>query len=183
MARINLLPWRDELRKQKQREFITIAAGSAFLMLLVILYVHMHINAMIADQESRNRFLEQQIAQVEAKIDEISKLEAEKQRLVARIKVIEQLQRNRPEIVHLFEELVKAVPEGVFFSSVNQSGNTLFINGEAQSNARVSALMRNLEASPWFVNPDLQVIQAKGNDAQAGRTFEMKVQQETPQSE
>jgi len=177
MARINLLPWRAERRKQQQREFLTIAGGSAFVMVLVILYAHIHISGQIDTQTSRNSFLQTQITEVESRIKEITELEKQKAELVSRMKVIERLQRNRPEIVHLFDELVRAVPDGLHLTSIEQEGTILRIKGIAQSNARVSALMRNLDASPYMENPSLDVIQT--GDAAGGRKFSLTITQTT----
>ncbi len=180
MARINLLPWREELRKEKQREFAVAAAGSAFVMAGIILLVHLNISGLISNQNSRNSFMQGQIEIVEAKIKEIRELEKQKQQLISRMKVIEQLQTNRPEIVHVFEEIVKTVPEGLSITSIKQSGSGLAIQGSAQSNARVSAFMRNLEASPWFNNPVLNVIKTDKKKAGRTRSFSMQVKQSTP---
>jgi len=159
MARINLLPWREELRKEQQRQFLTILGLSAVLMGLIVLAVHIQIAGMIEHQDSRNDFLKKEIAKVEKEIKEINNLAKEKQNLLARMQVIERLQSNRPEVVHLFDEIVKVMPEGTYLTSMKQSGNALVLNGVAQSNARVSALMRNIDASPWLSNPQLQIIQ------------------------
>ena len=159
MARINLLPWREELRKEQQRQFLTILGLSAVLMGLIVLAVHIQVASMIKHQNSRNDFLNQEIVKVEKQIKEINNLEKEKQNLLARMQVIETLQRNRPEIVHLFDEIVKVMPEGTYLTSMKQSGKSLVLNGVAQSNARVSALMRNIDGSPWLSNPQLQIIQ------------------------
>lgn len=177
MARINLLPWREELRKEQRRQFFVMLGGSAFLMLLVVVYVHLHINGLIQDQESRNSYLQTQIKEVESKIKEIDNLERQRQQLLARMKVIEQLQGNRSEIVYLFEELAKAVPEGLYLATVKQSGRNLIIEGRAQSNARVSSFMRNLDASPWFENPVLEIIQTDSKAEQGMRSFTLRVTQ------
>ena len=177
MARINLLPWREERRKQRQREFISIAAGSVVLMLLVILYVHLHISGMIDNQESRNQYLQKNIKQVEAKIKEIKELEKQKQQLIARMKVIERLQGNRPEVVHLFDEIVKAVPDGLYLASLQQKQSQLVLKGRAQSNARVSAFMRNLDASAWFKQPVLDVIEVNKGKEESTRSFTLHVKQ------
>lgn len=175
MARINLLPWRAELRKEKQREFFTVAGGSAVLMLLLVGYVHLHVSGLIDTQNSRNHFLQKEITEVEGRIKEITQIEAQKQELVARMKVIERLQRNRPEIVHLFDEIVRATPDGLYLTSVRQTGASLKIEGMAQSNARVSAFMRNLDASAYFENPVLELIQ---NEEKTGnRKFTLTVAQ------
>jgi type IV pilus assembly protein PilN len=175
MARINLLPWRAELRKQRQREFFSIAGGSAMVMLLVVFYGHFHISGMIDGQMGRNQFLEQQIVEVEGRIKEITELEKQKQQLVARMKVIERLQSNRPEIVHVFDELARATPDGLYLTGITQKGTELKIEGMAQSNARVSAMMRNLDLSSYFENPLLNVIQAP--DKSGARKFTLSVTQ------
>ena len=159
MAHINLLPWREERRKEQLRQFLTILGLSVVLMLLVILAVHLQYSRMISAQESRNSFLKNEIASVEKQIREINNIAKEKKRLLARMEVIQQLQRNRPGIVHLFEEMVKVIPEGVHIKSLKQSGKNLTINGVAQSNARVSAYMRNIDASAWMATPKLKVIE------------------------
>jgi type IV pilus assembly protein PilN len=161
MARINLLPWREELRKEKQREFGVAAAGGLLLALLIGVYVHIHMAGMIDDQKGRNDYLTKEIAEVDRKIKEIKELEKTKERLLARMNVIQQLQSSRPEVVHLFDELVKTTPEGVFLTKVNQTGNLIVMDGRAQSNGRVSAFMRNVEASKWLTKPSLQLIENK----------------------
>jgi type IV pilus assembly protein PilN len=175
MARINLLPWRAELRKEKQREFFSVAAGSAVVTLLLIGYAHLHVSGQINTQNSRNQFLQKEITEVESRIKEITQLETQKQELVARMRVIERLQRNRPEIVHLFDELVRATPDGLHLTSLKQKDTTLKIEGVAQSNARVSAFIRNIDASPYLENPVLELIQ---NDEKTNnRKFTLTVTQ------
>ena len=186
MAQINLLPWREELRKEQQRQFLTIVGLSAVLMGLIILAVHIQIAGMISNQQSRNDFLKKEITKVEKQIKEINDLEKEKKRLLSRMEVIETLQRNRPEVVHLFDEIVKVMPEGTYLNSMKQSGKSLELKGMAQSNARVSALMRNIDGSPWLGQPQLQIIQ---KDKKAGgadedeRSFILKAVQVKPAEE
>ena len=160
MTRINLLPWRELLRKEREREFYSIAGGAAFLMGLVIVYIHFHMAGVIDNQNGRNAFLDQEIKKVESQIKEIDRLETEKSQLLARMKVIEELQGQRPQMVHLFDEVVKAIPDGVYLTSIKQSGTSVAIEGIAQSNARVSAFMRNIDASHWLAEPKLEVIEA-----------------------
>ena len=164
MAQINLLPWREEQRKEQQRQFLTIMSLSAVLMGLIVLTIHIQIAGMINNQQSRNDFLQKEISKVEKQIKEIDSLAKEKTRLLARMEVIETLQRNRPEVVHLFDEIVKVMPEGTYLSSMRQSGKSLVLNGAAQSNARVSALMRNIDGSPWLSSPNLQIIKKEGSN-------------------
>jgi type IV pilus assembly protein PilN len=161
MARINLLPWRDAERRRRLRDF-AIATGVAIgLVVLAGLGVHFQIEGMIGHQEDRNALLEQEISKLNVRIRQIEKLEETKASLLARMNVIQQLQESRPEIVHLFDELVVSIPEGVFVTRVTQSGNRVEVEGRAQSNARVSAFMRNIQASPWIGNPQLLVIENK----------------------
>ncbi len=183
MARINLLPWREELRKQQQKEFflsIGLATGlTAFAMFLV----HMAIADKIQYQEQRNRFLSGQISVLDKKIKEIRDLEKKKETLISKMEIIQRLQSSRPEIVHLFESIARTVPEGVYLTQFTQSGDDLAVNGFAQSNARVSAYMRNIESSPWLERPQLQIIEtkAKSKHEREGR-FSLKIKQAHPKS-
>ncbi|MDY6978628.1 MAG: PilN domain-containing protein [Pseudomonadota bacterium] len=179
MAHINLLPWREEQRREQQRQFLTILGLSAVLMGLIILVVHLRIAGMIDHQQSRNRFLQAEITQVEKQIKEINKLEEDKKRLLARMEVIQELQRNRPEVVHLFDEIARIIPDGIHLDSLKQSGDSLVLNGVAQSNARVSAFMRNIEGSDWLADPRLEVIEKKGKKDQRdnARSFVLHLSQ------
>ena len=177
MTCINLLPWRETRRKEQQRQFFSISGGAAVLMGLIIFYIHIHVSGMIELQTQRNTFLQDEIKQVEAKIVEIKSLEAKKEQLLARMSVIQQLQTRRPAIVHVFDELAKAVPSGMYLTNVSQQGKSLVIEGVAQSNARVSAFMRNLDASDWFVNPQLDVIEANSKDLARTSRFKLTVSQ------
>jgi len=179
MAHINLLPWREELRREKQRQFLTILVLSVILMGMIILGVHLRLAGMIDFQESRNRYLQNEISKVEKQIKEIEQIEKDKERLLARMDIIQQLQRNRPEVVHLFDELARIIPDGVHLDSLKQSNDRLVLNGVAQSNARVSAFMRNIESSDWLENPRLEVIQKKGkvNEQDSSRAFVLHLSQ------
>ncbi len=177
MAHINLLPWRANLRKKRQRAF-GVAAGSAVLITALLLVLsHMHIEGMIQNQKRRNDFLKQEIASVEEKIKEIKELEKTKARLLARMEVIQELQSSRPQIVHLFDELVDTIPEGAFLVDVQQGGNVLDLEGRAQSNARVSAYMRNIDGSGWLGNANLKVIESKDQTGTGLSHFRMSAQQ------
>ncbi len=177
MTRINLLPWRELRRKEQQRQFISIAAGAVLLMGAVMVYVHLHMNALIEEQNLRNKFLQDEIVKVEQKIAEIRTLETKKQQLLARMDVIQQLQTRRPEIVHIFDELVRAMPSGMYLTGISQRGSTVVIEGAAQSNARISALMRNLDGSDWFNDPKLDVIEADARDQARVSRFKLTVNQ------
>ncbi len=183
MAKINLLPWRADLRKQRQRDF-AIAAGVAVLITgLLLVAIHMQVNGLIENQHSRNSFLEEEIRIVEGKIKQIEELAKQREQIVARMRVIERLQRNRPEAVHLFDEIANSVPDGLYLTSLTQSGRALTIEGMAESNARVSAFMRNLEASPWLKEPVLDVISAAGAGDARERSFTLRLMQTSPDEE
>ncbi len=180
MARINLLPWRAELRKQQQKDFAAAIMLGLALTAAVFLLVRSHIGSEIEYQTQRNQFLQSEIAVLDGKIKEIQNLEAQKKKLLAKMEIIQQLQSSRPEIVHLFDEIARTVPEGVFLNDLTQSDKNLTINGFAQSNARVSAYMRSLEASPWLKDPVLTIIESKdpGKDSKKGKSrFTLLVKQ------
>jgi len=181
MARINLLPWREELRAQQQRDFISGIAAGVLATVAVLIFVHMQISGSISNQEERNRYLTTETAVLDVKIKEIKTLEALKAKLLARMDVIQSLQGSRPEIVHLFDEMAKTVPEGVYINKFVQSGRDLTLNGVAQSNARVSAYMRKLESSSWLKAPQLNVIEAKGKSKRrSANNFTLRVKQTRP---
>ncbi len=160
MPHINLLPWRDDLRKRREKEFIVTAVIAALMMGGVVLGVHLHYESRIAYQNQRNTFIETEITALDKKIKEIENLKKERDSLIARTKVIQDLQAGRPEIVHVFDELVTTLPDGVYYTKVAQKGRGLNLHGVAQSNARVSSLMRSLNTSTWFENPSLVEITA-----------------------
>jgi len=166
MPRINLLPWREELRAQRRNQFFVALGGAAVAVGLILLVSYFVFDGMIGGQRDRNEFLKQEIAELDKQIEEILELEASKARLLARMEIIEQLQRSRPGIVHVFDDMVTVMPEGVFLSSIKQTGRRLEMVGVAESNTRVSALMRNIDKSEWLTKPDLEVVEVK---SMAGR--------------
>jgi len=175
MARINLLPWRAERRKLRQKEFgVMLGASALGAALLAFLIVGYH-KAQIEGQNERNAYVKDQITQVDAKIKEIEELDKKKSRLLARKQVIEQLQANRSQMVHLFDSLVRTIPDGVTLTSIRQAGDKLTLQGRSQSNARVSTYMRNLEGSGWMSKPDLSVIEARGNNKGLPYEFTLSV--------
>lgn len=180
MARINLLPWRVERRKQKQQEFFSLVGAFAFAAAIVVAAVHIYNNQLIDSQMNRNQFLAEQTSFLDKRIAEISELEKEKQRLLDRMRAIERLQTNRPLIVRFFDELVDSLPEGVSILRLAQQGMNITINGVAQSNARVSSLMRNLEASEWLRNPQLDIIQATDESGTRVSRFTLRFNQVIP---
>jgi len=158
MARINLLPWREELRKQKQRDFGIIAVSSVIFAGLVVLLAHFHVDGLINNQNQRNAYLQNEIEILNKRIGRIKELEAMKQNLLARMNVIQELQSSRPESVHLLDELVRTLPEGVHLKKFAQNNKALTMTGVAESNARVSDYMRKIDVSEWLTNPRLNVI-------------------------
>ena len=180
MARINLLPWRAERRKLRQKEFgVMLGASALGAALLAFLIVGYH-KAQIEGQNERNAYVRDQITQVDAKIKEIEELDKKKARLLARKQVIEQLQANRSQMVHLFDSLVRTIPDGVTLTSIRQAGDVLTLEGRSQSNARVSTYMRNLEGSGWMTGPDLSVIEARGDNKGLPYMFNLKVKLANP---
>jgi type IV pilus assembly protein PilN len=168
MAKINLLPWRAERRANRQKEFYGMLGVAAAGGLLLSFLIWFHYSQQISGQETRNQFLQAEIQKMESKITEIEALDKQKDRLLARKKVIEQLQANRSQMVHLFDSLVRTIPDGVALANIKQEGEILTLEGRAQSNARVSNYMRNLEGSGWMTNPDLSIIEAKEQDRATG---------------
>ena len=158
MSRINLLPWREARRKELQTQFVITIAIVALIAAAIWGGVHFYYTQLIDFQNARLTFLAQQIEVVDKKIAEIKKLEKEKDRLLSRMRAIEQLQGNRPLIVRLFDELILSLPEGITLTSIEQKDKNFTINGLAQSNARVSSFMRNIESSDWIQKPNLIVI-------------------------
>jgi type IV pilus assembly protein PilN len=181
MARINLLPWRAERRKQRQQEFLGLMAVSAVAAIVVSLLIVLFYKGQIETQEHRNKYLEDQIAQVDEQIKEINELDKKKERLLRRKEVIEELQASRSQMVHLFDELVRTVPDGLRLNSLKQKGNELTLEGFAQSNARVSTYMRNLQVSGWMTKPELSIIEVKGKDPGLPYAFSLKVTLQSPQ--
>ncbi len=168
MARINLLPWRAERRKQREREFYTMLGFAALGGVLLSALIWFYYDRQIDGQNARNAYLQAEIEKVQAQNKEIDQLDRQKDRLLARKKVIEELQANRSQMVHLFDSLVRTIPDGVVLTTIKQEGDILTLEGRSQSNARVSAYMRNLEGSGWMTKPDLSIIEAKAADAKSG---------------
>ncbi|HLE92991.1 MAG TPA: PilN domain-containing protein [Sulfuricaulis sp.] len=180
-TRINLLPWREMQRKEQDRQLLSIAVGAWILMGVVIFYAHVHVSSLIENQNRRNDFLNQEIAKVDKEIKEIAALKKQRAALIARMNVIYELQSDRTQVVHLFDELARKLPEGIYFSSLKHTGNNIALQGTAQSNARVSALMRNLASSDWFANPELEVITSKAAGSDRVSSFSLNVKQSEKQ--
>lgn len=165
MARINLLPWREELRKQKKKDFLTAMGVLVGATLVSFVFVHTHIQDLYAYQEQRNQKLNDEIATLDIKLGEIKNIEDTKNKLLKKIDLIQDLQRSRPEVVHLFDEIPKTAPEGVFLTKFSQKGKDLIFEGKSKSNARVSAFMREIDASNWLHVPMLEVIKTPDDKA------------------
>ena len=171
MPRINLLPWREQERKIRRRGFTVAAGGAIFASIIFVLGGKVLYSSWTDAQNEKNNLLKKEIVKLDAQIADIQDLETRKQRLVARMEIIEKLQRKRPEIVHLFDEIVKTVPDGIYLTAIKQSGNKLEIHGVAQSSTRVSTFMRNIDSSVWMDNPVLQVVESAKDSPTGGSNF------------
>lgn len=180
MARINLLPWREEQRKERIKQFQTIIALAAFLMIAIIALVHIRVGGIIDNQISRNTYLNKEIKSLEKQIAEIKELEKEKSKLLARMNIIQQLQSSRPQVVHVFDQMVNTIPTGVYLTTIKNTGPSITFNGFAQSNARVSSYMRNIDDADWLTAPRLNVIKTLNEKGQRISQFTLVVNQTTP---
>jgi type IV pilus assembly protein PilN len=182
MPSINLLPWRQALRQRRRKEFLIGIGAAAALAVVVTLLAHLTVSSMIDAQKRRNELLKAEISELDKAIEQILALEEQKARMIARMQVIDTLQSSRPEVVKLFDQIVGTLPEGVYLTSVKQSGKKIEFNGVAQSSTRVSAFMRNIDASESLSAPELKVIQT-GRDAGPGAQFTLFAQQRLPAAE
>ncbi|MCH8336350.1 MAG: PilN domain-containing protein [Proteobacteria bacterium] len=173
MPRINLLPWREQERQKRQRDFMISMAASFVAAIIVLAGTFFSYVQMIDYQQSRNARLESEIVELERSIAEIDGLERQKERLLARMEIIEQLQRSRPEIVHLFDEIARQLPEGVYLTGMKQNGDAVKLMGIAQSSTRVSALMRQIDSSEWLTDPG--VIKVETTEVGPARQAEFVV--------
>ena len=180
LTQINLLPWREELRQEQKKQFGLMAGMTLVLSAAIVGLIHFQMQAKIDYQLSRNRFLSQEIAKLDEEIKEIAELQKVRRSLIERMEVIQDLQASRPSIVHLFSEIVSTVPNGVYLQTLAQTGSNLLINGEAESNARVSTYMRNLSASDWLKEPNLTVIEVEDKTVNRISTFTLTVKQTSP---
>lgn len=181
MANINLLPWREERREELKKEYLIILAASVICASLIVFAWHYYVNDQIANQQNRNIYLEQNIRELNAQVKEINAMKAKREELKDRMRVIQDLQGNRPEIVHLFDELVQTLPDGVFFSQLSRSGASITIEGTAESNNRVSSLMRRLDRSDWFTAPNLVSVTANPDFGEQANDFKLVVTISNPQ--
>jgi len=170
MPRINLLPWRDQQRKERKLAFFVALGGAAFGALVAAFAGYLLFKSMIGSQEQRNERLRTEIKTVDRQIEEINDLETQKQRFIARMQVIEKLQRSRSEVVHMFDEVAKTMPDGTYLTSFKEEGKKLKFEGVAQSSTRVSTFMRNISASQWMKDPELEVVESKTGNT-VGNSF------------
>ena len=178
---INLLPWREERRKRQQQEFIVLLVLAAVLGAVLFFGWKSVVDQKIADQRARNSHIQAKTAELDEKIKEIKELKARRDELVARMEVIQSLQGNRPTIVYVFDQLVRTLPDGVYYSKVQRKGDVYTINGIAESNNRISQLMRNFDQSVWFEEASLQNVTALEDGSQANG-FTLTVKQASPSS-
>ena len=180
ITQINLLPWREELRQEQKKQFVLMSVMTCVLAAAIVGLIHFQMQAKIDYQSSRNRFLTNEIHKVDEEIKEISELQKVRRSLIERMEVIQNLQGSRPSIVHLFTEIVSTVPNGVYLKSLKQTGSKLLVNGQAESNARVSTYMRNLSASEWLKEPNLTIIEVEDIKVNRISTFTLTVTQTSP---
>ena len=180
MVRLNLLPWREARRQHQKRLFVIHGMIAMLVTLGATMASYFVIDGLILAQESRNAFLTAEITKLDSKINEIKEIEKKKADLLARRDIIQELQYVRPEVVHLFDEIVNAIPDGVFLTGIKQSGRNVVLEGRAQSYGRISDLMRNIKASAWITNPTLTIIKEQEKGGTDLSQFELQFQQQRP---
>lgn len=181
MATINLLPWREQLREERKQRFLVAMAGTVLLAGGLVFLAGQYLNGAIEHQAARNEFINKEISVLEARIKEISELKKRRQQLLERMKIIQDLQGNRPVIGRLFDQLVRTLPDGVYFTELKRTDKSISIVGSAESNNRVSTLMRNLDASEWLVAPNLTEVKAiTAGAVDQANIFRLTVQQAQP---
>jgi len=179
MPRINLLPWREGERKERKLAFLVALGVAALAAGVASFAAYLLYGSMIESQERRNQQLRAEIRTLDKQIEEINNLEVAKQKFIARMEIIEKLQRSRPEIVHVFDEIVRTLPEGVYLTGVKQTEKRLRFDGVAQSSTRVSSFMRNIDGSQWLRNPELEVVQTATKGSGPGSSFTLTADQVT----
>ena len=175
MAKINLLPWREQRREARRKEFLAILGAVAGAAAGLTLAAYLLVGAQINDQNDRNDYLKRHIAELDKKVVEIKELQTRRTQLLDRMKVIQDLQGTRPVIVRVFDEIVRTLPEGVYFRQLKRQAGVITILGTAESNNRVSSLMRRLDESDWFANPNLKSVKANPSFGEQANDFEMTV--------
>lgn len=182
MTRINLLPWREAARKRRLIEFLIAGGAALALTLLLGIVVHLEMERRVSNQLERNRILEAEITQLNLQIKEIEDLEKIKADLLSRMQIIQELQESRPQIVRLFDALVATIPDGVYLTKLDQNGTSLVVEGRAQSDERVSAFMRNIEASQWIGKPNLLLIEHTDKTTTGLSHFRLTFEQVIPET-
>jgi type IV pilus assembly protein PilN len=182
MARINLLPWREERRQELKKEFLVVLGGTALLAVVLLLVTNRVYSSWIDNQGNRNAYLQRNIDELSRQVAEIKELEAKRRQLLDRMKVIQDLQGTRPLVVHVFDDLVRTLPDGVFYQGLSRGEKKIEISGVAESNNRVSSLMRQLDKSEWFENPNLTSVQAATEFGEQASAFKMAVDISQPDS-
>ena len=182
MTKINLLPWREERRQELKRQFFMVLAGMIIVGAGAVYLVNMQVESQIENQNRRNDFIVQETKKLDTQISEIAELKKQRASLIERMKIIQDLQGNRPVIVQTFDELVRTVPDGVFYRKIKATGDSISITGVAESNNRVSNLMRNLDSSPMLVAPNLSKVKTADKD-KAVNEFDLTVQRQKPEAE
>lgn len=180
MAQINLLPWRDERRAELKKEFLVVVGAVALLGVLIVFAVDLFFNAQINNQKARNDYLSSNISALNKQVEEIREMQRKRTQLLDRMKVIQELQGNRPIIVRILDQLVRTVPDGVFYTNLKTSNQLISIVGIAESNNRVSSLMRRLDASDWFAEPNLDGVRAEPSFGDQATSFNMTVHLQLP---
>lgn len=180
MAQINLLPWRVERRRELKKEFLITVALVLALGAGIILLADRVVNSQIDTQTARNQYLTKNIKALDKQVSEIRDLQKRRNQLLDRMKVIQELQGNRPIIVRVLDQLVRTVPDGVFYTSLSTKGPKISISGIAESNNRVSSLMRRLDASDWLADPSLDKVKAAGKFGDQANTFNLSVKVQAP---
>ena len=176
-TRINLLPWREIRRQEQDRQLLSVSIGAWVLMGLMVFYAAYDMNGRLDYQNRRNDYLRTQIAKLDKQIHEINKIKERKQALLARMDIIQQLQRDRTQTVHVFDDLVRKLPKGVYLTGLAKRNKGITLRGMAQSNARVSHLMNNLDSSAWFTNPDLDIVNARQEGGERVSQFTLRVRE------
>jgi len=182
MAQINLLPWRDERRQELKKEFLTILAIVLAVGVGLLILGDRYVNSQIDNQLGRNNYLDKNIKDLDKQVAEIAELERKRNQLLDRMRVIQELQGNRPIIVRILDQLVRTVPDGVFYTRLTTKDKLITISGVAESNNRVSSLMRRLDASDWLAEPNLDAVRAAPQYGEQATTFELKVKVQLPES-
>jgi len=175
MTKINLLDWRNARRQRRKQQFLTLLGLSMLASLALVGIAYFAMDAAISHQQERNKILQTEIAALDKQIKEIQELQKVKANLLARMRVIEQLQQSRSATVHFFDEIINTLPDGVYLTGIKQSGGEVTLDGVAESNGRISAYMKNLDASPWFKDPKLVVIRTSDKNHLRNSEFQLKV--------